>query len=263
MAERRRRQQCHRAHHRRQREGSHQVRHRELGLRRRARAADRHVVVARQPDARLLPLRREAGPGLLPADEPDAGPGHARRRGLSQAGQAQSRSSISSSTTWPRRRPSKIDVRDGKPFDNATVGHYVYNVPWSPDGQDILLNRTNRKQNILEFAACSPETGKCRAIVHEEWPTGWIENRPEMRFLKDGKRFIWESQRNGFKNFYLYDLSGKLIAPLIDADGARGRQHRDGRRGAQPPLLHGARRRQLHEAAAASRRARRQGTTSA
>jgi dipeptidyl-peptidase-4 len=107
-----------------------------------------------------------------------------------------------------------IDVRDGKPFDNTSVGHYVYNVSWSPDGQQILLNRTNRKQNVLEFAACSPETGKCRAIVHEEWPTGWIENRPEMRFLKDNNRFVWESQRNGWKNFYLYDLSGKLIAPL-------------------------------------------------
>ena len=35
-----------------------------------------------------------------------------------------------------------------------------------------------------------------------------------MRFLKDGKRFIWESQRTGFNNFYLYDLSGRLIAPL-------------------------------------------------
>jgi dipeptidyl-peptidase 4 len=107
-----------------------------------------------------------------------------------------------------------IDVRDGKPFDNTSVGHYVYNVSWSPDGRQILLNRTNRKQNVLEFAACSPETGKCRAIVREEWPTGWIENRPEMRFLKDNNRFVWESQRNGWKNFYLYDLSGKLIAPL-------------------------------------------------
>jgi dipeptidyl-peptidase-4 len=112
------------------------------------------------------------------------------------------------------KKLSRIDVRDGQPFDNSAVGHYVYNIQWAPDGQDILLNRTNRKQNVLEFAACSPETGKCHAIVHEEWPTGWIENRPEVRFLKDGKRFIWESQRNGFKNFYLYDLSGKLIAPL-------------------------------------------------
>jgi dipeptidyl-peptidase 4 len=108
----------------------------------------------------------------------------------------------------------RIDVRDGRPFDNSVVGHYVYNVSWSPDGREILLNRTNRKQDILEFAACSPETGRCRAIVHEEWPTGWIENRPEVHFLKDGHRFIWESERTGWKNFYLYDLNGTLIAPL-------------------------------------------------
>ena len=112
------------------------------------------------------------------------------------------------------RKPLRIDVRDGQPFDNAVVGHYVYNIAWSPDGREILLNRTNRRQNIIELAACSPETGKCRAVVREEWPTGWIDNRPEMRFLKDGKRFIWESQRTGWKNFYLYDLSGTLIAPL-------------------------------------------------
>jgi len=107
-----------------------------------------------------------------------------------------------------------IDVRDGKPFDNAVVGHYVDNVSWSPDGREILLNRTNRRQNVLEFAACSPETGRCRAIVHEAWPTGWVENRHEMHFLKDGRRFIWESQRSGWKNFYLYDLNGTLITPL-------------------------------------------------
>jgi dipeptidyl-peptidase-4 len=112
------------------------------------------------------------------------------------------------------KKSTRIDVRDGKPFDNTVVGHYVYNVAWSSDGREILLNRTNRRQNVLEFAACSPESGKCRAVVHEEWPTGWIENRPEMRLLKDGRRFIWESQRSGWKNFYLYDLSGTLIAPL-------------------------------------------------
>ena len=108
----------------------------------------------------------------------------------------------------------RIDVRDGKPFDDSVVGHYVYNVSWSPDGRELLLDRTNRRQNVLEFAACSPETGRCRAIVHEAWPTGWIENRPEMRFLKDGRRFVWESQRSGWRNFYLYDLNGTLVTPI-------------------------------------------------
>lgn len=105
----------------------------------------------------------------------------------------------------------KLDIRDGKPFTNEVLGHYVYKVQWSPDGSELLVNRTNRRQNILEFAACSPSTGKCRAIIHEEWPTGWIENTPGIRWLADNKRFLWESERNGYKNWYLYDLSGKLL----------------------------------------------------
>jgi len=114
------------------------------------------------------------------------------------------------------KKTVKVDVRDGKPFDNSIVGHYAYNVQWSPDGSELLFNRTNRRQNIMELTAASPETGKCRVIVREEWPTGWTENHPPMKFLKDGKRFIWESERTGWKNLYLYELSGTLLATLTN-----------------------------------------------
>jgi dipeptidyl-peptidase-4 len=112
------------------------------------------------------------------------------------------------------RKSVKVDVRDGKPFDNAVVGHYVYNLRWSPDGKELLFNRTNRRQNILEFVAANPATGACRVVLREEWPTGWVENSPGIVFLQDGRRFIWESERNGWKNLYLYDLSGKLLGPI-------------------------------------------------
>jgi dipeptidyl-peptidase-4 len=112
------------------------------------------------------------------------------------------------------KKTTRIDVRSGQPFDNAVVGHYVYRVAWSPDGKELLFNRTNRRQNILEVVAANPDSGTCRVVVHEEWPTGWIENSPTMVFLKDGRRFIWLSERNGWRNYYLYDLGGKLIAPL-------------------------------------------------
>ncbi len=109
---------------------------------------------------------------------------------------------------------TKIDVRGGKPFTNDVVGHYAYNVRWSPDGSELLMNRTNRRQQIMEFTACNPSTGACRVIVREEWPTGWTENRPALQYLKDNRRFIWESERNGWRNYYLYDLSGKLLNPI-------------------------------------------------
>jgi dipeptidyl-peptidase-4 len=110
----------------------------------------------------------------------------------------------------------RIDIRDGKAFDNAVVGHYVYRISWSPGGAELLLNRANRRQNIMEFTACNPSTGKCRAIVREEWPASWTANSPTMQFLKDGNRFIWTSERTGWRNFYLCDLDGRLVTLLTD-----------------------------------------------
>ena len=114
------------------------------------------------------------------------------------------------------KRSVKLDVRSGKPFENATVGHYVYNVRWTPDGSELLFNRTNRRQNILELTACKPDTGTCRVVIRDEWPTGWVENNPTMTYLKDNKRFIWASERSGFRNYYLYDISGRLITALTN-----------------------------------------------
>ncbi|MHB1298918.1 MAG: S9 family peptidase, partial [Gemmatimonadaceae bacterium] len=111
-------------------------------------------------------------------------------------------------------KSTRIDARDGKPLTDDVVGHYVYAINWTKDGSELLLNRTNRRQNVMEFTACVPATGKCRVIIREEWPASWTDNTPGIRWLADGKRFIWESERTGFNNYYLYDISGKLIAPL-------------------------------------------------
>jgi dipeptidyl-peptidase-4 len=111
------------------------------------------------------------------------------------------------------KKTVRLDVRDGKPFNDEVVGHYVYGVSWSRDGQ-LLFHRTNRRQNIMEFCAADPDSGECRVLVREEWLPSWTENSPVMQFLKDGRRFIWTSERNGWRNFYLYNLHGKLLATL-------------------------------------------------
>ena len=112
------------------------------------------------------------------------------------------------------QRTIKVDARDGKPFDNSVVGYYVYGVSWTADSKELLFHRTNRRQNIMEFCAGDPESAKCRVIVREEWPASWTENFPPRRFLKDGRRFVWTSERTGWRNLYLYELSGKRLATL-------------------------------------------------
>ena len=116
------------------------------------------------------------------------------------------------------KKTTKVDVRDGKPFSDESTGHYVYNVSWTPDGKSLLFHRTNRRQNILELVAADPETGQCRVVVREEWPASWVENNPEMAFLKDGQRFLWATTREGWKNYDLYSLEGKRLATVTDND---------------------------------------------
>jgi len=108
------------------------------------------------------------------------------------------------------KKTVRIDVRDGHPFDNECIGHYIYRVAWSPNGTELHFNRTNRLQNTMEFVAAHPETGQCRVIVREQWPASWVANAPPMRYLKDKSRFLWLSERTGWKNIYLYDLTGRL-----------------------------------------------------
>jgi dipeptidyl-peptidase 4 len=112
----------------------------------------------------------------------------------------------------------RIDVRDGRPFANDVVGYYVYRVGWSPDGAELIFNRTNRRQNIMEFTACNPSSGACRVVLREEWLPSWTTNSPEIRWLADNRRFIWASERNGFRNYLLHDFSGRQIAVLTNHD---------------------------------------------
>lgn len=100
-------------------------------------------------------------------------------------------------------------------FGDASVGHYVYQVRWSPDGSELLYHRTNRKQNIMQFCAADP-SGKSRVVVEESRPQSWTENAPAITWLKDNKTFIWRSERNDFNNLYLGHLDGRPLKPLTN-----------------------------------------------
>jgi dipeptidyl-peptidase-4 len=105
----------------------------------------------------------------------------------------------------------QLDVRDGQPYSDFNVGTYIYDIDWSPDGTELLFHRTNRKQNIMEYAAANPNTGETRVIVREEWLPSFTENSPEIHIMENGKQFIWASERTGYNNYYLYDFNGTLL----------------------------------------------------
>jgi dipeptidyl-peptidase-4 len=114
------------------------------------------------------------------------------------------------------KKTTPFEIRDGKPFNDGALGTYIYGMSWTPDGKELLYHSTNRKQDVMELRAADPATGKSRTVVREEWLASFTKNTPEMEVLKDGKRFIWASERSGFNNYYLYDFSGKLINTITN-----------------------------------------------
>ena len=111
-------------------------------------------------EARLLSLRREQGAGFLSARR--------TRRSVQDTldVEAYPKPGVPNPVVdlfvydVDTKKTTRVDVRDGKPFENDVVGHYVYRVAWSPDGKELLFNRTNRRQNMMELAACSPDDGQ-------------------------------------------------------------------------------------------------------
>lgn len=113
---------------------------------------------------------------------------------------------------------TQFDVRDGNSFQDGPLGTYLYGMSWTPDGKEFLYHSTNRKQDIMEYRAGNPETGKTRVVVREEWLLSFIKNTPEMRVLEDDEHFIWASERTGFNNYYLYNWDGTLVNAITQHD---------------------------------------------
>jgi dipeptidyl-peptidase-4 len=109
-----------------------------------------------------------------------------------------------------------LDTRNGKPYNDGALGTYLYNIKWSPDGKELLFHSTNRKQDVMEYSAGNPITGKTRVVVREEWLPSFTKNSPEIRELEDNQHFIWASERNGYNNYYLYNYNGTLVNAITN-----------------------------------------------
>jgi dipeptidyl-peptidase-4 len=118
------------------------------------------------------------------------------------------------------RSTKRLDVRGGRPFADDVMGHYVYGVTWASDAREIRLFRTDRRQQHLEYIGCDPSSGACRVIVREDWPTGWIENEPLVRYLTDNRHFILASERTGWRNYYLCDVDAGATAAITHLTAA-------------------------------------------
>lgn len=111
--------------------------------------------------------------------------------------------------------------------------YYLARVDWRSDagGEEMLVQRLQRDQKRLDLLAVDPASGALRTLLQERSAT-WVSLHNDLLPLPDG-RFVWSSERTGWRHLYLYDREGRTSRPLTagewPVDALAGRDEDTGR----------------------------------
>ena len=86
---------------------------------------------------------------------------------------------------------------------------------WMPGSRALYVLRLNRAQNRDALFSIDVESG-ARATIFEESDPYWINLKGDIRFLADGRQFLWTSERTpgGYRHIFLYSNDGKAVQQI-------------------------------------------------
>ncbi len=93
--------------------------------------------------------------------------------------------------------------------------HYLARLAWTPDGRHVLIQQLNRRQNVNRLLLADADTGRTQPVLAEQ-DDRWVDVNDEFNWLKQGVRFTWISERDGWRHAYLGSLANgqlELITP--------------------------------------------------
>ncbi len=94
---------------------------------------------------------------------------------------------------------------------------YIARVKWLPDSRRISVVTMNRNQDVLDLYFVDRFTGDATHILKER-NDAWVNVHDDLYFLKDGKHFIWSSDRDGYAHLYRYAMDGRLVNRITKGD---------------------------------------------
>jgi len=89
--------------------------------------------------------------------------------------------------------------------------HYIPRFFWTKDTETLCILTMNRHQNDLRFLVTEGEFPNNRVGTREifkESCNTYIDIHDNLIFLKDGKSFLWTSERDGYNHIYKFGFDG-------------------------------------------------------
>lgn len=90
---------------------------------------------------------------------------------------------------------------------------YIPRVKWTTDANQLCVFKMNRHQNHLQLYLVDVKNAKS-TIFYEEKNKYYIDITDDLTFLKDGKSFVWSSEKEGYNQLYLMGMDGKQKVKL-------------------------------------------------
>jgi len=86
--------------------------------------------------------------------------------------------------------------------------NYIARMNWAGNSEEIILLQLNRRQNALNVSLGTARTGQVRTILNEK-DDAWVDiDVEDIPWLSDGKRFLWLSERDGWRHVYVANRTG-------------------------------------------------------
>lgn len=95
--------------------------------------------------------------------------------------------------------------------------HYLPRMEWSPEENTLLVQQLNRLQNQNRVMLADGKTGQTREVLLETDPA-WVDNDNPVRWIEKGKRFVWLSERDGWRHIYLAGRDDQTIVRVTEGD---------------------------------------------
>jgi dipeptidyl-peptidase-4 len=86
---------------------------------------------------------------------------------------------------------------------------YVAAMGFADSPDEVWLTRLNRHQNRLDVLLADTKSGASRAIMTDV-DSAWVDAH-EPRWINGGKQFLFESERDGYAQLYLFNRDGSLV----------------------------------------------------
>jgi dipeptidyl-peptidase-4 len=103
---------------------------------------------------------------------------------------------------------------------NEKADQYFGMPYWKPDGSALWVQWMPRTQEQLIVYEINLANGSKKEILKEEQKT-WIDlddQGERIRFLNNGKQFIYRSDASGWNHLYLHDMNGKRISAITSGN---------------------------------------------